>query len=214
MSSTTDAPRDGSDFFLGLEKAASKGSGGAPNTRPRTLSFSREKIQARTDIHLNRQRKEAESMRERKVSDDYMKHMHRKWRIGDTYAPHDLHPHQMAKHRTGNKPPRKDVVDELDINPLDLYKVCPPWTRRGAADQSLTQSAELLHDLRVHDARRQHQALQRIRPAGEEPEEDGKGHQADDRHGPAPQRAPPPRDHHEEGPDCSILSRGRRERDR
>ena len=62
MSSTTDAPRDGSDFFLGLEKAASKGAGGAPNARPRTLSFSREKIQARTDIHLNRQRKEAESM--------------------------------------------------------------------------------------------------------------------------------------------------------
>ncbi|KAH7358163.1 ribosomal protein S18 [Plectosphaerella cucumerina] len=162
FSTTTacNAPRDGSDFFLGLEKAASKGAGGAPNARPRTLSFSREKIQARTDIHLNRQRKEAESMRERKVSDDYMKHMYRKWRIGDTYAPHDLHPHQMAKHRTGNKPPRKDVVDELDINPLDLYK------NYSMISEFMTPAGNIKHSnesgLRAKNQRKMAKAIRRM----------------------------------------------------
>lgn len=49
--------------------------------------------------------------------------MPRHWKAGDVYAPHDLSPAEMRKWRS-RQPPKKDVMDLLGANPLDMYKVC------------------------------------------------------------------------------------------
>lgn len=49
--------------------------------------------------------------------------MPRHWKAGDVYAPHDLSPAEMRKWRS-RQPPKKDVMDLLGVNPLDMYKVC------------------------------------------------------------------------------------------
>ncbi|KAH6697043.1 ribosomal protein S18 [Plectosphaerella plurivora] len=150
-------PRSGAEFFLGLDKATNSS---ASSNGPRTLSLSREKIQARTEQHLNRQRREAESMRERKVSDDYMKQMHRKWKAGDTYAPHDLNPFQQLKHRRKSLAPRKDVIDELDISPLDLYK------NYSMISEFMTPAGNIKHSnetgLRAKNQRKMAKAIRRM----------------------------------------------------
>ncbi|WQF88572.1 Putative small ribosomal subunit protein bS18 [Colletotrichum destructivum] len=62
-----------------------------------------------------------ESLREKKVSDDYVKQMPRRWNAGEIYAPHDLSPVEMEKWRK-SKRPNVDVVDLLGLNPLDHYR--------------------------------------------------------------------------------------------
>lgn len=62
-----------------------------------------------------------ERMRERKVSDDYLKQMTRRWRVGEVYAPNDLSAHEA----NAWKQPRlinADVVDILGINPIEEYR--------------------------------------------------------------------------------------------
>lgn len=50
----------------------------------------------------------------------------RRWNLGDVYAPHDLSgPEQSKWKRLKQKArPRWDVLDQLNINPMDHYKVC------------------------------------------------------------------------------------------
>lgn len=50
----------------------------------------------------------------------------RRWNVGDVYAPHDLSGVEQSKwKRLKQKPrPRWDVLDQLNINPMDHYKVC------------------------------------------------------------------------------------------
>ena len=48
--------------------------------------------------------------------------MPRFWKTGDVYAPHDLSPAEMRKWRK-RAPPKKDAMDLLGVDPLDLYKV-------------------------------------------------------------------------------------------
>lgn len=67
--------------------------------------------------------KTLEGLRARTTSDNYARQMPRFWKAGDVYAPHDLSPAQMRKWRS-RAPPKKDVMDLLGVNPLDLYKVC------------------------------------------------------------------------------------------
>ncbi|KAK2007993.1 ribosomal protein S18 [Colletotrichum eremochloae] len=76
---------------------------------------------ARADGVTARKRTMLESLREKKVSDDYLKQMPRRWRAGELYAPHDLSPIEMDKWRKP-KQPNVDVVDLLGINPLDHYR--------------------------------------------------------------------------------------------
>lgn len=57
------------------------------------------------------------------TSDNYVRQMARRWRIGDVYAPHDLSPAEQRKWRVGKRP-AVDVVDMLGFNPVDNYKVC------------------------------------------------------------------------------------------
>lgn len=49
----------------------------------------------------------------------------RRWLIGDVYAPHDLSGVEMSKWRRVKQKarPRYDVIDQLNINPTDHYKV-------------------------------------------------------------------------------------------
>ncbi len=75
-------------------------------------------------MHENREqrvRNALERMAERKVTDDYMRQMPRRWRAGDVYAPHDLSPVEMDKWKRP-QPARDDVVDILGINPIDEYR--------------------------------------------------------------------------------------------
>ena len=50
----------------------------------------------------------------------------RRWNAGDVYAPNDLSGVEQSKwKRQKQKPrPRWDVLDQLNIKPMDHYKVC------------------------------------------------------------------------------------------
>ncbi|GKT45111.1 37S ribosomal protein RSM18, mitochondrial [Colletotrichum spaethianum] len=76
---------------------------------------------ARMEGVAARKRTMLESLREKKISDDYIKQMPRRWRAGEVYAPHDLSPVEMEKWRK-SKRPNVDVIDLLGINPLDHYR--------------------------------------------------------------------------------------------
>lgn len=77
--------------------------------------------------------KTLEGLRARTTSDSYARQMPRFWKAGDVYAPHDLSPAQMRKWRS-RAAPKKDVMDLLGVNPLDLYKVCLSPPTSGIAD--------------------------------------------------------------------------------
>ncbi|KAB5554898.1 ribosomal protein S18 [Coniochaeta sp. 2T2.1] len=63
----------------------------------------------------------SEGLRARTTSDNYARQLPRHWKTGDVYAPHDLSPAEMRKWKKGT-PPKRDVMDLLGVNPLDLYK--------------------------------------------------------------------------------------------
>lgn len=54
---------------------------------------------------------------------DLERQIHRKWKAGDVYAPHDLSPVEQMKWQK-RRPREIDAFDELGINPLHEYKVC------------------------------------------------------------------------------------------
>lgn len=54
--------------------------------------------------------------------EELARQMHRKWKGGDTYAPHDLS-YQEQKKWIKPRQPSKDAIDMLGLNPLDHYKV-------------------------------------------------------------------------------------------
>ncbi|WYZ41509.1 hypothetical protein EsH8_V_000404 [Colletotrichum jinshuiense] len=87
----------------------------------RIRSLINKNSKARMDGSVVRKRTMLESLREKKVSDDYLKQMPRRWRSGEVYAPHDLSPVEMEKWRKPKRP-NVDVVDLLGINPLDHYR--------------------------------------------------------------------------------------------
>ncbi|KAL2758031.1 hypothetical protein ACRALDRAFT_1068475 [Sodiomyces alcalophilus JCM 7366] len=93
----------------------------AAQSAERVQNLVREKARAQSEAQQAKRRADLQLIQERKVSDDYMRQMPRRWNTGDVYAPHDLHPHQLAKwKRRGG--PDVDVVDLLNVNPLDMYR--------------------------------------------------------------------------------------------
>ncbi|KAI5861180.1 ribosomal protein S18 [Durotheca rogersii] len=62
-----------------------------------------------------------DALRSQDQSDDFSRQLPRRWRSGDVYAPHDLSPSEMAKWRR-NQARKRDLVDMLGINPLDMYR--------------------------------------------------------------------------------------------
>lgn len=67
-------------------------------------------------------------MRQNLTTDNYVRQMPRRWRIGEVYSPRDMKPAEMSKWRQG-RPPKKDMVDILGFSPLDNYRVCFPNIR-------------------------------------------------------------------------------------
>ncbi|KAI0885453.1 ribosomal protein S18 [Annulohypoxylon maeteangense] len=62
-----------------------------------------------------------EELKQRNQNDEYSRQMTRRWRSGDVYSPHDLSPAEMGKWRR-NQSRKKDLVDMLGLNPLDMYR--------------------------------------------------------------------------------------------
>jgi small subunit ribosomal protein S18 len=56
-------------------------------------------------------------------AEDYTKHMYRRWKSGDVYAPHDLSAAEQNKWKRGRMTPQTDAFDVLGINPINEYKV-------------------------------------------------------------------------------------------
>lgn len=61
-------------------------------------------------------------MKKHKLASDLTRHIHRRWKAGDIYAPHDLTSTEMQKWRKRGKP-EYDAFDMLDLNPIEEYKV-------------------------------------------------------------------------------------------
>jgi small subunit ribosomal protein S18 len=60
-------------------------------------------------------------MRQNLTTDNYVRQMPRRWRVGEVYSPRDMKPAEMSKWRQG-RPPKKDMVDILGFSPLDNYR--------------------------------------------------------------------------------------------
>jgi len=72
----------------------------------------------------------ARDLRISQMTDNYMRQMPRRWKVGDVYAPKDLSPLEMKKWKS-RQSKKQDIVDLLGFNPIDNYKACfsPLWTR-------------------------------------------------------------------------------------
>lgn len=74
------------------------------------------------------------------TSDNYVRQLARRWKVGDVYAPHDLSATEQRKWRVGKRPD-VDVVDMLGFNPLDNYKVGEAGRSVSFSDVPLTDPA-------------------------------------------------------------------------
>lgn len=72
----------------------------------------------------------AEKLQDKTTQDELAQQSHRRWRRGDVYAPRDLGVVEMKKWRVKSVTPKRDVFDELGIDPRKEYKVMmgfPPY---------------------------------------------------------------------------------------
>lgn len=67
-------------------------------------------------------REAAERLRAQKESDDHLRFLPRRWHTGEVYAPHDMSPAEMRKWARV-RPRQRDLVDVLNVNPVDMYRV-------------------------------------------------------------------------------------------
>lgn len=65
----------------------------------------------------------ARDLRISQMTDNYMRQMPRRWKVGDVYAPKDLSPLEMKKWKS-RQSKKQDIVDLLGFNPIDNYKAC------------------------------------------------------------------------------------------
>jgi hypothetical protein len=99
----------------------------------------------------------------------------RRWNVGDVYAPHDLSGVEQSKWKRLKQSPRPkwDVLDQLNLNPMDHYKVCwvEVWGEGRVEMQKLTERLlpELQHHVRIRYGDGQDQAQQGHRPATTQP---------------------------------------------
>ncbi|KAF2108315.1 ribosomal protein S18 [Lophiotrema nucula] len=64
----------------------------------------------------------ARDLEEKARRDSYQRQIHRKWKTGDVYAPHDLSGAEQMKWKRAKKTTRSDAFDTLGINPINEYK--------------------------------------------------------------------------------------------
>ncbi|KAJ4155235.1 hypothetical protein LMH87_000491 [Akanthomyces muscarius] len=97
--------------------------GGANGRSPGTSSMHRigQAYKDRAAESLRVKQEHIDFLKNRKVSNDYLRQMPRRWVPGDVYSPHDLSPREMDKWRRRNQR-QVDVVDILGLRPLDMYK--------------------------------------------------------------------------------------------
>ncbi|KAK3174843.1 hypothetical protein OEA41_002089 [Lepraria neglecta] len=92
-----------------------------------TFKFTAELAQAGSPTALkrvseyNRMRQGLVDVQKNNKALDLERQMHRKWKAGDVYAPHDLSSVEMTKWRK-RRPRERDAFDQLGINPLHEYK--------------------------------------------------------------------------------------------
>lgn len=79
----------------------------------------------RADVQQRQKQAQVEHLREVKISNDYLRHMPRKWASGDLYSPNDMGPIAMDKWKR-RMARSYDIVDALDMRPKDMYKVSLP----------------------------------------------------------------------------------------
>jgi hypothetical protein len=105
----------------------------------------------------------------------------RRWNVGDVYAPHDLSGVEQSKWKRLKQSPRPkwDVLDQLNLNPMDHYKVCwvEVWGEGRVEMQKLTERLlpELQHHVRIRYGDGQDQAQQGDRSPATQPAQDGQG---------------------------------------
>lgn len=102
--------------------------GGANARSPGTSSMQNigQAYKDRAAASLRQKQEAIDYLKSRKLSNDYLRQMPRRWTPGDVYSPHDLSPREMDKWRRRNQR-EVDVVDALGLRPLDMYKVgCRP----------------------------------------------------------------------------------------
>ncbi|ATY66246.1 37S ribosomal S18 [Cordyceps militaris] len=97
--------------------------GGANGRSPGASSMHRigQAYRDRAAAGLLVKQEQIDYLKSRKVSNDYLRQMPRRWLPGDVYSPHDLSPREMDKWRRRNRR-EADVVDILGLRPLDMYK--------------------------------------------------------------------------------------------
>ncbi|ORY12609.1 ribosomal protein S18 [Clohesyomyces aquaticus] len=54
--------------------------------------------------------------------DAFSRQVHRRWKAGDVYAPHDLSGPEQKKWKFGRQTPQTDAFDTLGIDPVNEYK--------------------------------------------------------------------------------------------
>lgn len=98
--------------------------GGANGRSPGASSMHRigQAYKDRAAEGLREKQGQIDFLKHRKVSNEYLRQMPRRWVPGDVYSPHDLSPREMDKWRKRNQR-QVDVVDILGLRPLDMYKV-------------------------------------------------------------------------------------------
>ncbi|KIH90502.1 37S ribosomal protein [Sporothrix brasiliensis 5110] len=101
----------------------------APRYGPRSdanAALSRVLFDSETRRRMHERREEQkrtalEKMAERKTTEDYARHLTRRWRVGDLYTAHDLGVEEM--HQWGESYlSQRDVIEILGINPIDEYR--------------------------------------------------------------------------------------------
>lgn len=119
----------------------------------------------------------------------------RRWNVGDVYAPNDLSGVEQSKWKKLKQKarPRWDVLDQLNIKPMDHYKVCRGRSYAGKVrsqrgwDNTDNDITELQHHVRVRDRDGQDQAQHSHWSTSAQPAQDGQGCQEGDRSGTDPQ---------------------------
>lgn len=120
---------------------------------------------------LREKQTQLDFLRNRKISDDYLKQMPRRWAAGDVYSPHDMSSVEMQKwrRRSGR---RTDVIDALGIRPLDMYKVRKRLEEIEPKDILTRGWVELFTDSGIHQLGRPNQPPERHPASARQPAQD------------------------------------------